>query len=780
MANLMQRMFQRLAGLTPGATSGTAVAPAAVPTAPTPRRAGVAVQMRGESPGDYQHTGTEVRFRGFERHPVVQAGVRLVADLIAAVPFEAYVKKAGDIEVVPEHEASALLESPSTFLSGVRLRQFLGAHLMVYGNAMWQLARASERAKPGEIRVIQPEDVHAVWVEQRGYPLYYQFADAAGNRQVAPVVDIMHFRDLNAKGLVFGYPRIAAALQDIVSDTEGTQFVRQVLTNDGSAGAVFIVDDEVTDEKDARVLEERYYEKMAVRGGRGRTVFMGGIKSIQQMGFNLQQLEFPDMRRVTREDICAAIGVDPRMIGIASATKDGGLSGDQYREARVRLIQQTCEPLMRAIESELNLWYAPEFGDCYIRFSPEHLQALVEDDDATSTRVREEVKANLMTIEEGRKALGREAKYAAGDTLSIGLGTQLVPVELALFDPTLPSKGGPGGLDDDGGDGGGSGGAAAGGAGADDDGDGAGEGGAAEAEAAGRAARRLLGSTGNLLTRGVKLTPEQRVLLWKDFDTRASREEGAYRRQALILFAEERASVTRVFEHAIAQAEQASRATGKPNPMDAEKTYVQAARRELRKMYRDDGEVEQRWADRYEPLVRGTYNAGGVAMAAKASRARNTQVRFDANQAAVQAAIVARAKRLAHYVGRTTGEHIMDAIAIGLRDGMNIRQIAKLVDATTFGIGASSRATMIARTETIGALNQGEFDEATRTGTVAKKEWLSQGDGRVRDTHLYCEAEGQIPLADRFAPTGMLHPGDQAGDPGDVINCRCTLLYYDE
>jgi hypothetical protein len=575
---------------------------------------------------------------------------------------------------------------------------------------------------------------------------------------------------------VFGYPRAAAALQDIVSDGEGTQFVRQVLTNDGSPGNIFLVDDETTDEEESKKLEERFHEKMAIRGGRGRSVFMGGVKDVKQLGFNLRDLEFPSMRQVTREDICAAFGVDPRMIGIASASKDGGLSGDQYREARVRLIQQTCEPVMKAIESELNLWYAPEFGDCYVRFSPEALQALVEDDNATSTRVREEVRANLRTIEEGRKALGLEPEYPKGETLLIGLGGQLVPTELAVYDPTLPSKGGPGGLDEEdpppakgAGEG----------AGADDDEGGEGDGDAGEAEAAGRAVPRLP-VTGNLLTRGVKLTKEQRDLLWRDFDARASREEAEYKRAALMLFADERGVVRRIFDHAIKQSEETSRAAGKANPLDAEKSYVLAARRQLRAMYKAGGEVEDRWVNRFQPLITGTYNKGGQAMAAKASRARSLDLRYDPVTAAVQAAIVARTKRLAQYVGRTTGEHIMDAIAIGLREGMNVQQIAKLVDATTFGLGMNSRTVMIARTETIGALNQGEFDEAERVGTVAKKEWLSQGDGRVRDTHLYCEAEGQIPLASRFSATGMLHPGDQAGDAGDVINCRCTLLYYDQ
>src|SRR5262249_34832450 len=49
--------------------------------------------------------------------------------------------------------------------------------------------------------------------------------------------------------------------------------------------------------------------------------------------------------------------------------------------------------------------------------------------------------------------------------------------------------------------------------------------------------------TSPIVTRGVVLTPEQRSHLWREFDERAAGEEAAYRRAALMLFAEERSNV---------------------------------------------------------------------------------------------------------------------------------------------------------------------------------------------------------------------------------------------
>src|SRR5690606_24064188 len=108
-----------------------------------------------------------------------------------------------------------------------------------------------------------------------------------------------------------------------------------------------------------------------IRGQRGSAEWIGGVDEAVRVAFDLSQLEFPALRQVSREDICAVFGVDPRMVGVASATKDGGLSGAQYGEARFRLVQQTVIPLGKALESTMDVWLMPEFGDVYVRQSPD-------------------------------------------------------------------------------------------------------------------------------------------------------------------------------------------------------------------------------------------------------------------------------------------------------------------------------------------------------------------------------------------------------------------------
>lgn len=91
-----------------------------------------------------------------------------------------------------------------------------------------------------------------------------------------------------------------------------------------------------------------------------------------------------------------------------------------------------------------------------------------------------------------------------------------------------------------------------------------------------------------------------------------------------------------------------------------------------------------------------------------------------------------------------------------------------------------ARARAIAQTEIISASNQASKIAADSTGYEYKKFWSTSGLTGIRPTHIEAEAYSDqvngIPPDGRF-PNGLLYPGDPAGPPEEVINCRCTCLY---
>lgn len=87
-------------------------------------------------------------------------------------------------------------------------------------------------------------------------------------------------------------------------------------------------------------------------------------------------------------------------------------------------------------------------------------------------------------------------------------------------------------------------------------------------------------------------------------------------------------------------------------------------------------------------------------------------------------------------------------------------------------------ARRIAQTEVVGSANRGSFDGAVSEGIDGMlKQWLTSGNANVRDTHSEYEAAGPQAMDYEYAP-GLKFPGDpDCSDPGEIINCHCTIVY---
>jgi len=128
-------------------------------------------------------------------------------------------------------------------------------------------------------------------------------------------------------------------------------------------------------------------------------------------------------------------------------------------------------------------------------------------------------------------------------------------------------------------------------------------------------------------------------------------------------------------------------------------------------------------------------------------------------------------------IDKTTREALREGVGDALAKGAGLDDIVAAIDAVMNE--RIARAQRIGRTETAAAFNFGTEDGYRQSKVVEKKEWLTAGDEQVRDTHR--ELDGaQVPLDDVFVSSSgarLGFPGDpSAGDPAEVINCRCTLV----
>lgn len=123
-------------------------------------------------------------------------------------------------------------------------------------------------------------------------------------------------------------------------------------------------------------------------------------------------------------------------------------------------------------------------------------------------------------------------------------------------------------------------------------------------------------------------------------------------------------------------------------------------------------------------------------------------------------------------------------VARGAELGESVPELAARVEIVLDATGTerwATRATTVARTETLGALNAGRTDVfavvAEDLGGEFEQIWISTMDGRTRKTHR--AADGQrVALGQQFVVGGAMlrYPGDPLGPAHEVIQCRCSSI----
>lgn len=131
-------------------------------------------------------------------------------------------------------------------------------------------------------------------------------------------------------------------------------------------------------------------------------------------------------------------------------------------------------------------------------------------------------------------------------------------------------------------------------------------------------------------------------------------------------------------------------------------------------------------------------------------------------------------------INDTTFQSIKSELTEALNNGESYAKMADRIR-EVFTDAGQSRAETIAQTEVGIAVNTGRYTAMSESG-VTHKAWLDSNLEGSRQSHIEAGVrysyDRAIEIADTFDVGGeqLDHPGDPAGSPGNVINCRCTVL----
>jgi|GEM_PF-3730219 len=353
---------------------------------------------------------------GFLANPVVAACAREILTSLSEAPIRAYKLDAdGNPERMTDHPAEELMDRPNPRDSRVEFIERTGAHFLFGGNTIWVKHRGGggdvSTGRIEMLRPLPPSRYHSAVTDENDFPTAFKLQLSADKQTPTsvPVEQLVHIPDIHPMNDVWGAPRIRSAGGDIATDNSASRYVAEVLENHGSPGLLLGVST-AAEESQIRRAETKFEERFGPGRGRGKIGFVPGLEHAREIGFSLKDLEFLSLRGVTRESICSAMGIDPKLLGLITATGGASLGGTEYREARRKFWVQTMFPIIRRWEAAMNAFVAPEFGaNVYLLFDLTEVPALMEDRNAAIDRAHKMAQTGVFTVGEIRTEAGYDA-----------------------------------------------------------------------------------------------------------------------------------------------------------------------------------------------------------------------------------------------------------------------------------------------------------------------------------------------------------------------------------
>lgn len=222
---------------------------------------------------------------------------------------------------------------------------------------------------------------------------------------------------------------------DLRTLREESAYCADILTNAGVTGLVFSKDDQTSTFSPAAIRKMQQDGKaMTTRGKRGSVLVSGTGMKVTEVGQGPERLALDVLPRGAQSRVSARLRVALMVLGLQDANK----TYSNLEAATVGSLRSGVIPFHDLIAATLGRDLLADTGldpnDYEVFFDYSEIEEFQDDLDAMHARVREDVKAGLITPNEGRAILGMDpSDDPSADALRVG-------ATIGPADPTTPSS----------------------------------------------------------------------------------------------------------------------------------------------------------------------------------------------------------------------------------------------------------------------------------------------------------------------------------------------------
>ena len=248
--------------------------------------------------------------------PWVVACCGAVSSDLSGVPLQVTIGG----EVVDDHPVLELLRQPSARTSGVTLERQWVTDYLLNGWAPLLILSGSN-GLPVSLLRMHPARVQ-IKTTQSGEPDLYVYNEQ-GSSTAYRYEDVLCPRSpswSDDPSSVYGQGAIAALNEELSADLAAMKMTRKAAAS-GRPDAVFkpAKDSGVTKWGPAQVREMRDAIGRMLRDSNGGVAILNGMGELETLGWSPRDIEYPELRKLTRSTILGCFGVPPTRVGLPTA-----------------------------------------------------------------------------------------------------------------------------------------------------------------------------------------------------------------------------------------------------------------------------------------------------------------------------------------------------------------------------------------------------------------------------------------------------------------------------
>ncbi|AGK96795.1 phage portal protein [Clostridium pasteurianum] len=649
------------------------------------------------------------------------ACVSKISQNIADVDWSAY---SGDKELTEKQsQALAVLNHPNPYISRYELMELTDMWMSLCGKSFWVI----EKDKAGRNREIWPVSPLDMWIvpDRNDYIKGYIYKSGADQIPFTPD-QVIFFNNPDPYNQYGGIGQAQGCRNSLEIDKYSNEHNRNFFYNGAKLSGILNVEQDLDDESFDRLTEQFRDNHMSVDRAHSIAMIEGSKASFTDLTMNNKDMDFYNLRQLTRDEILGVFGVNKSILGLDQTSSLANMETAEYSFQK-----HVIRPRLRRIQDKLNNEYVQLFGedDVQLQFTdpvPANKEFLV----ATIGQLTNK----MITVNEGRKILNKLLDDVELDLLSDGdviyNPMNLVPMGTPpVTQQTVPTSD------------------------ATDNND-------TTEELPQKSIRKTNKSTKAKLKQLIQKSNITRI---QERDKMSKPLENEFQDTMTKYFKVMKDDVIKKFND------------GSRNPVDLvvwDKTLTQIVTPLYAKIFKTSGNAVVNEFKGYSNILRK--DAGNT---------DNVNIVFDYKDPNVTRAIKNKVMKIKG-VNQTTKDNVAELIKDmyeSEEDNFTIKDISDAI--SNMPEFDEARAETIAQTEVMSSINQATISTYQQNSNLIDgKSWLAVGDSHTRDSHIQASMDydesNSIAVDDYFNLNGndCLCPGDGELPPEESINCRCCMM----